>query len=732
MKMARWLLAAVAVVCALGHAASGATYYVDATNGDDTKDGQTAATAWKTVAKVNGSSFAPGDQILFKRGEVWRESLVPPSSGAAGNPVRFDAYGSGEAPTLTGYLPLPSAAWTLDSGNVWKATATTNSMFWVLFGSLWGNKQTAKANVLSDRDYYFASNTLYVFAQANPATYYGTVAAMLMANGQLIYINGKSWIDLQHLKLTFFDTYGVRISGASDHVNIANVYADGQIPAGTLPHGMYVSASPGPTEINFYNVDSHRNYNGFRFDGAATLIRVKNCRAYVNRNKGMEDNTGAANYSYSHFFANNIAILTSQDKTGGVDGGHNLADDTWPAVTEFQQYPARMSFTVDDIGLAAGAETYVNSLLPVFDARGLKISVGVTAGYASALVSTIEGWLASGHDINSHSWSHQYYTNTNAFTVQYTGTGTAATFAISGNHLMTTITGGPGGENLNLDLADASYDSISKVIATLNGRGVYVATLNPTCIGSVHSIALADVSSQNIKSPATYTALLQKDRLVPDELSSSRNWLQTHVTGLSNVKVYVYPSGLEDTQTQAWAVAAGYEGARGGLSMGLGSKEIYATGVNLQDVTSFGMSGLHGLNQQQIAAKMAALVFKARVWGVPYGLFCHKDELTPAEVGYVLDGLVTYNADVMTNSELISEIHSTVQVGSTTNYASAKSGPDADFAPLKSAPVIDAGTDLGDLFRYDLAGVDQTWFGGGWEIGAYAVVGTSPYVVVVQ
>jgi hypothetical protein len=78
---------------------------------------------------------------------------------------------------------------------------------------------------------------------------------MLMANGQLIYINGKSWIDLQHLKLTFFDTYGLRISGASDHLNIANIYADGQIPAGTLPHGMHVSASPGPTDINFYNVE---------------------------------------------------------------------------------------------------------------------------------------------------------------------------------------------------------------------------------------------------------------------------------------------------------------------------------------------------------------------------------------------------------------------------------------------------------------------------------------------
>src|SRR4029079_3550287 len=102
MKMGRWVLAAIAVVWAFGSAAMGATYYVDATNGNDTKDGQSTATAWKTIAKVNSSSFAPGDQILLKRGEVWRESLVPPSSGASGNPIRFDAYGSGEAPTLTG------------------------------------------------------------------------------------------------------------------------------------------------------------------------------------------------------------------------------------------------------------------------------------------------------------------------------------------------------------------------------------------------------------------------------------------------------------------------------------------------------------------------------------------------------------------------------------------------------------------------------------------------------
>jgi hypothetical protein len=240
---------------------------VNATGGNDSNDGLTAGTAWKTVAKVNGSSFAAGDQVLFKRGEVWRESLVVPSSGASGSPITFDAYGTGEAPTLTGYVSLPAASWTWDSGNVWKSSITSNSFNYVLFGfigsdgsvgSVWGTKfTTGKSALVAPYQFYFASNVLYVYSPAatNPATYYGSMAAMLMTNGQMIYINGKSWLQIQHFKLTYFDTYGVRIGGASDHITIANVYSDGMIPAGTTPHGFYVSASPAPTDLKFYNVE---------------------------------------------------------------------------------------------------------------------------------------------------------------------------------------------------------------------------------------------------------------------------------------------------------------------------------------------------------------------------------------------------------------------------------------------------------------------------------------------
>jgi hypothetical protein len=79
---------------------SATTYYVS-TTGLDTNPG-TQAQPWKTIAKVNALSFSPDDFILFKRGETWSETLIPPSSGSAGNPITFGAYGMGDLPTIDG------------------------------------------------------------------------------------------------------------------------------------------------------------------------------------------------------------------------------------------------------------------------------------------------------------------------------------------------------------------------------------------------------------------------------------------------------------------------------------------------------------------------------------------------------------------------------------------------------------------------------------------------------
>jgi hypothetical protein len=838
---ARWMLA-VALVCLFVMPVLAATYYVDATGGNDSNDGLSAAAAWKTVAKVNAGSFSPGDQILFRRGQVWNEGLISPSSGASGNPIVFDAYGTGEAPTLTGYVNLPAANWTLDSGNVWKASITSSfSMTYVLFGwvgsdgsvgSVWGTKMTAKTQLVAPYQFWFSSNVLYVYAAINPSAYYGSVAPILMANGtyQLVDVNGKSWLTFEHFKLTYFDTYGVRIRGASDHITIANVSSEGMIPAGPTPHGFYASTSPASTDLKFYNLDAHRNYDGFRFSGSTAGVVLKNCRAYGNRNYGLEDTstTASANYSYCHFYGNGIGVLPSTDVSGGINGGNNVAANTDPQVAGFRKYPARITLTDDDPGLT-DQNGYVDSWLPQFDSRGLQPSIAIVTGYSpsASMIAKFQEWINAGRDINSHSWSHQYFQPATAFSIKYTGTGTAAMMTVSGTTLTTTVTGGPGGQNLNLDLTNPAYNTIANLVTAITGQSGYTATLviatatdsvtlapvaaqdiksatysaqfrqasvfsvryvgtgtaatmsisgttlttsvtggpggenlsfdlsNPaydtmselaytisqkpgyqatmvsTGKGAAHSITLADLTNQDIKS-AAYIAQAQESKLEPDEMASSKAWMNANLTALPATRVYVYPGGQEDTNTESYAVTAGYAGARGALSMS-GVKDVYARGVNIQNIISFGsVPTLQGLTQSQMDTLIAELVWKSSAWGAPYGIFWHLDELTPTEIGNLLDALVANGATVMTNTQLVAWLAGQSQTGTTTYYVSAAAGPEADLRPTRSSPVVNAGTDLGAAFALDLEGVDQRAFGSGWEIGAYALMGQAPFVVVVE
>jgi hypothetical protein len=76
------------------------TYYIDAQSGLDTNAGTSPTAAWKTIQKVNSRTFAPGDNVLFKRGLAWREQLNVPSSGVSGRPITFGAYGTGANPVI--------------------------------------------------------------------------------------------------------------------------------------------------------------------------------------------------------------------------------------------------------------------------------------------------------------------------------------------------------------------------------------------------------------------------------------------------------------------------------------------------------------------------------------------------------------------------------------------------------------------------------------------------------
>jgi len=276
-----WMMAlGVTLLLSFSIGAGATTYYVSFSVGNDTNNGTSTATPWQTIAHVNGQTFLPGDAILFKRGDVWNESLAPPSSGTSGNPITFDAYGTGAAPNLTGYYAVQPSAWMFVSGNAWKARvpSTYSSVNFCLFGSIWGQKvAAATANLTAQWDFYLASGFIYVFSSENPATYYGNapIVPMALSNVPVINVNGKTWLTFQHVLVNWFDEYGVYVQGASDHLVFANMEADSMIPQGTQPLGFYVNESaPGPSDIKIYNSEAHLNYDAFRFDGAATAITM--------------------------------------------------------------------------------------------------------------------------------------------------------------------------------------------------------------------------------------------------------------------------------------------------------------------------------------------------------------------------------------------------------------------------------------------------------------------------
>jgi hypothetical protein len=96
---------------------TGATYYVDGTNGKDTNNGTTATTAFKTVAK-SLEMIAAGDTVLIRKG-LYREgiNLTGGPSGTATKPITFGSYGDGEV-ILDG--SNKTGVWEQVNGTIWK------------------------------------------------------------------------------------------------------------------------------------------------------------------------------------------------------------------------------------------------------------------------------------------------------------------------------------------------------------------------------------------------------------------------------------------------------------------------------------------------------------------------------------------------------------------------------------------------------------------------------------
>ncbi len=88
-------------------------YYIDSNEGEDTHDGKSKKTPWKTLSKVNSITFSPGDKILFKAGTKYFGQLKPNGSGklikGKPYPIIIDIYGKGDKPCIDAQGEFESA-----------------------------------------------------------------------------------------------------------------------------------------------------------------------------------------------------------------------------------------------------------------------------------------------------------------------------------------------------------------------------------------------------------------------------------------------------------------------------------------------------------------------------------------------------------------------------------------------------------------------------------------------
>jgi len=93
------------------------TYYIS-TSGSDSNNGTSSNTPWKSISKVNATTFKAGDNIYFQGGQTFGGGLQfqTADGGSSTTPVTVSSYGSGKATISSGGS---DGALVMNGGGIW-------------------------------------------------------------------------------------------------------------------------------------------------------------------------------------------------------------------------------------------------------------------------------------------------------------------------------------------------------------------------------------------------------------------------------------------------------------------------------------------------------------------------------------------------------------------------------------------------------------------------------------
>lgn len=201
---------------------NGTVYYVS-WRGDDSNDGKSTLTPWRSASRVSESvaEFGKGDTILFERGGIYRGTINLTSD------VSYGAYGTGEKPQIYG-SPRNYAARNLwkkaEKKNVWVIDVSgMNDVGNIVFnhGVKCGIKRLTNV-LINDFQFYhdIEAGKLYLYySKGNPAENYADIE---ICDNRHIMSGAKdtSNVTIENLCLRYTGGHGIMFITGSKNIRI--------------------------------------------------------------------------------------------------------------------------------------------------------------------------------------------------------------------------------------------------------------------------------------------------------------------------------------------------------------------------------------------------------------------------------------------------------------------------------------------------------------------------------
>jgi len=332
------------------------TYYVDATNGDDSNSGTSEDQAWKTLAHLAAQTFSPGDVIGFKKGEIWNERVSFANLiGTETDPIIFTSYGSGNRPIFNGERIL-DLSWVNESGEKWVSPLTVFperiwrdgvelkrtsrhlstpdeaelefnnhvadiEIMWHSDGELWLWSSDDPNN-----SEFIGNPDIYTFEIDN-SSYVKFYEIEFKGAYRAVYLNDVSYLEFDHCTIGANSSYGMEFTGSSSYCNIHDCIIDNNFVLtydGIESYSACDARGSYDAAVSYENLTNSNFYNNlFKNWGHSAFALEDTGGDLMENNKIYQNKIISDGPHYSR------AFVFSGDNSKNNEIFHNLIEGEW-------------------------------------------------------------------------------------------------------------------------------------------------------------------------------------------------------------------------------------------------------------------------------------------------------------------------------------------------------------------------------------------------------------------